>query len=146
MINKIKKIILEKNLDGYIVPKNDSDFAGYDLLQTLTSSGLSFGEHQMFHHLDADQNILFSVCSTDEPGHFDINNMGQFKTQGLAVFIDPKQQNFSEGLVNKFYEVSRLICEDLSGEMLNEQQEPLNDEQLCLWREIFFKKKLSHEH
>ena len=108
-----KAVPLPDLLTIYIVPKNENGFPGYDLLQTLTSSGLNFGEHQMFHHLDADGHILFSVCSTEEPGHFDISNMGQFKAQGLAVFIDPKQNNFSEGLFNKFYEISRLICEDL---------------------------------
>ena len=141
-----KAVPLPDLLTIYIVPKNEMAFPGYDLLQTLTSSGLNFGEHQMFHHLDADGHILFSVCSTEEPGHFDISNMGQFKAQGLAVFIDPKQNNFSEGLFNKFYEISRLICEDLDGKMLNEAQTPFTDENLDGWRTLFFTKKLKHEH
>ena len=35
MINKIKKIILEKNLDGYIVPKNDKFFTEYSNISNL---------------------------------------------------------------------------------------------------------------
>jgi len=35
MINKIKKIILEKDLDGYIVPKNDKFFTEYSKISNL---------------------------------------------------------------------------------------------------------------
>jgi len=35
MINKIKKTILEKNLDGYIIPKNDKFFTEYSKISNL---------------------------------------------------------------------------------------------------------------
>ena len=35
MINKIKKIIIKKNLDGYIVPKNDKFFTEYSKISNL---------------------------------------------------------------------------------------------------------------
>ena len=35
MINKIKKLIIKKNLDGYIVPKNDKFFTEYSKISNL---------------------------------------------------------------------------------------------------------------
>ena len=35
MINKIKRIIIKKNLDGYIVPKNDKFFTEYSKISNL---------------------------------------------------------------------------------------------------------------
>ena len=35
MINKIKNIIIKKNLDGYIVPKNDKYFTEYSKISNL---------------------------------------------------------------------------------------------------------------
>ena len=35
MINKIKNIIIKKNLDGYIVPKNDKFFTEYSKISNL---------------------------------------------------------------------------------------------------------------
>ena len=35
MINKIKNIIIKKNLDGYLVPKNDKYFTEYAKISNL---------------------------------------------------------------------------------------------------------------
>ena len=35
MINKIKKLIIKKNIDGYIIPKNDKFFTEYSKISNL---------------------------------------------------------------------------------------------------------------
>lgn len=72
----------------YLMAEKNSVFEGPVLLQSLLSLGLTFGDKQIFHCLDSDtQNPMFSLASAFEPGIFDMDRMGQFKTRGIILFM-----------------------------------------------------------
>ncbi|MEX0618479.1 MAG: cell division protein ZipA [Pseudohongiellaceae bacterium] len=63
---------------------------GHDLLQVLITSGLKFGDMQIFHQRMDNSNkspIIFSVANILNPGTFDLNNMDEFSTQGVSLFM-----------------------------------------------------------
>lgn len=73
-----------------VMAREGYEFAGDDLLQVLITSGLKFGEMNIFHHHvqgNAKGPILFSVANVLNPGTFDLNNMSEFSTLGISFFL-----------------------------------------------------------
>ncbi len=54
-------------------------YGGYELLQSLLSSGLRFGEMNIFHRFETDSDkILFSVAAATSSGQLIPTDMGTF--------------------------------------------------------------------
>ena len=73
-----------------VVAKDGRVFAGDDLLEVLITSGLKFGDMNIFHkrlskeHQDM---VIYSVANMLNPGTFDLNNMDDFTTLGISFFL-----------------------------------------------------------
>lgn len=73
-----------------IMARDNNVINGSSLLQELSTLGFKFGEMNIFHrHVDAAGKgaVLFSLANMVKPGTFDIDNMEQFSTQGLSLFM-----------------------------------------------------------
>lgn len=109
----------------HVVAKENKTFAGYELLQALLSSGLRFGEMNIFHYYGNEpQKALFSLLSATEPGIFDMPNIGAFSCKGLTLFMkrsdDTQDNNNRYALMLK---TARHLSEDLHGLLLNSQKQ-----------------------
>lgn len=129
-INETKKIIAL-----HVMTREEKVFAGYELLQALLSSGLRFGEMNIFHYYgDAGelesrqsiQNILFSLASATEPGVFDMVNMGAFSCKGLTLFMQKSEDaDDNKKRYDLMLKTARHLSEDLDGLLLNDQRQPI---------------------
>ncbi|PCI75164.1 MAG: cell division protein ZipA [SAR86 cluster bacterium] len=73
-----------------VTAKDGRVFSGDDLLQVLITSGLKFGDMNIFHkRLSKEQQgtVIFSVANMLNPGTFDLNNMDEFTTLGISFFL-----------------------------------------------------------
>ncbi|MDD9894162.1 MAG: cell division protein ZipA [Gammaproteobacteria bacterium] len=80
-----------------VMAREGRTFHGNDLLQVLVTSGLKFGEMNIFHHRLHNENkgpVIFSVANILNPGTFDLNDMENFSTIGVSLFLAlPTQMN-----------------------------------------------------
>ncbi|WP_341501482.1 cell division protein ZipA [Gallaecimonas sp. GXIMD4217] len=73
-----------------VIAREDSIIEGAELLPELLSMGFKFGEMKIFHrHKDANGRgpVLFSLANLVNPGTFELDDMEQFSTQGVALFM-----------------------------------------------------------
>jgi cell division protein ZipA len=70
-----------------VMAREGYQFAGDDLLQVLITSGLKFGEMNIFHHRKGNGPVIFSVANILNPGTFDLNSMEEFSTLGVSFFL-----------------------------------------------------------
>ena len=73
-----------------VTAKNGRVFSGDDLLQILITSGLKFGDMNIFHKRLSKEHqgaVIFSVANMLNPGTFDLNNMDEFTTLGISFFL-----------------------------------------------------------
>jgi cell division protein ZipA len=73
-----------------VMAREGQVFHGDDLLQTLITTGLKFGDMNIFHHRlnnRSDGAVIFSVANILNPGTFDLNRMGEFTTRGVSLFL-----------------------------------------------------------
>lgn len=104
-------------------------FAGYELLQSLSSAGLRHGDRNIFHAFDDNENLLFSVASADANGAIDVDNMGGFSCQGLCLFL-PEQLNAPVKAFERMLITAHRLAEDLNGRILDQNQQPLTTQML----------------
>jgi len=73
-----------------VTAKDGRVFSGDDLLQVLITSGLKFGDMNIFHKRLSKEHqsaVIYSVANMLNPGTFDLNNMDEFTTLGISFFM-----------------------------------------------------------
>ncbi len=113
-------------------------FQGYELLQALLASGLRYGEMNVFHYYaqkNERKQVLFSLASAQEPGTFDLPNMGGFSCFGLCFFMRLNPNVDVNKAFDKMLELAAGLADDLGGQVLDEQQKPLTKEKMLELRQ-----------
>lgn len=108
-----------------IMAPEGHQFIGDELMEVLITSGLKFGEMNIFHHRlgrDSKGPVLFSVANILNPGTFDLNTMHEFTTPGISLFLPlPAPMNNLEGF-EQLLQIARRICQGLGGELRDDQR------------------------
>ena len=134
MINKIKKLIIKKNLDGYIVPKNDKFFTEYSKISNLKLVS-NFSGSAGFAIILRNKNYLFvdgryTIQAKKQAGKnfkiFEIplvwpRNVFKSSKYKFNIGFDPKLFTYNS-LINYFSNTCNLspINEDLFNKKNNE--------------------------
>lgn len=120
----------------HLLAAEERPYAGYELVQTLSSAGFYYGTMNIFHYYE-DQNEknprLFSLASAVEPGTFDLTHIAEILAPGLCLFMSLKDKN---ALANfeLMLETAQLLIQDLGGQLCDGQRQPLTDYVLTHYR------------
>ena len=102
---------------------------GARLLPLLLTLGFKFGEMEFFHRheLNSGQGeILFSLANMFNPGTFDPDNMEQFSTRGLTIFMTLPNALEPLQTFNMMHNAAKKIAEEFGAKVLDEQRRPLD--------------------
>lgn len=124
----------------FLLAKEQRQFAGYELLQTVLAAGLRFGEGDLFHrhYLPNGQGpVLFSLAAATASGVFDLQNIGAFNARGLCLYMQTSgNSTIDMDRFNVLYETARQLSEGLDAHLLDEQRRPLTKEGLLRYQRI----------
>ncbi len=119
---------LDRLLVVYVLAEPGNGYVGYELLQTLLSAGLRFGEMNIFHRyqeLNSKGRILFSLASATEPGIFDIQKMGSVSVSGLCLFMKLGRVSHPyRADLDVMLQTAYQIVDDLGGKVLDDNRQP----------------------
>lgn len=108
------------------VMARQGELPGADLLRVLLSCGFRFGEMNIFHRYEQHSGkgaMLFSVANSVEPGTFDVDNMDQFSTPGICMFMQlpgPKRPMHAfEIMMDSARKIANLLEADIRDEQHN---------------------------
>lgn len=110
-----------------VAAKPGTAFAGYDLLQAITATGMRFGEMNIFHFYK-DNIKLFSLASATKPGEFDLDRMGAFSCAGLTLFMNCREVPDAKQAFELMLAAAEQLADDLDGELRAGQRAPLTKE------------------
>lgn len=105
-----------------VVGEDGNDLDGATLLPVLLTLGFKFGDMNIFHrHVDAAGQgaVLFSLANMVQPGHFDIDNMEQFSTTGVSLFMTIPHKQGNMETFNTMLNASAKIAEEFNGQVLD---------------------------
>lgn len=109
----------------YVVAPENREFNGGHLAQALEELGFVYSDEGIFNrHLDTMASpVLYSVANIHQPGTFDLNNMTDFSTIGVAIFM--QLTGNANDRVNFIYlcQDAKNLADKLAGYVLDEQQE-----------------------
>lgn len=110
----------------------DAPIAGAALLPMLLTLGFKFGDQDIFHrHVNSNGKgpVLFSLANMFKPGVFDIDNLENFTTQGVSLFmilpIDDPHQVF-----NMMHNAARKIADEFGAQVLDGRRSVLTKQGL----------------
>ncbi len=118
-----------KVLQLYVMADPDRPYAGYELLQTLLSVGLRFGERQIFHrYIQQDQNLgnWFSVAAANKPGVFELGSIGAFSCAGLILFMAEGVTAYNDTALRKMIGTAEQLVEELGGDIWGPDRQSLS--------------------
>ncbi|MFC4699097.1 cell division protein ZipA [Glaciecola siphonariae] len=101
---------------------NDNPISGAALLPMLLTLGFKFGEHDIFHrHVNTNGKgpILFSLTNMFKPGVFDIDNIENFTTYGVSLFMMLPIEGDAQQVFNMMHNAARKIAEEFDCKILD---------------------------
>jgi len=105
-----------------VVASDNQEIGGAVLLPTLLTLGLKFGDMNIFHrHQQATGkgDVLFSLVNMVNPGTFDVDNMEQFSTSGVSLFMTIPHQHGNMETFNMMLNAAAKIAEAFDGQVLD---------------------------
>ena len=121
-----------------VTAKDGRVFAGGDLLQVLIASGLKFGEMNIFHKRLSKQHqstVIFSVANMMNPGTFDLNNMDEFSTLGISLFLALPVRINSLDAFEQMLGVAQEIRDTLGGDLKDDHKNGMTGQTIEHYRQ-----------
>lgn len=122
----------------YITAPGGFSFNGAMIRDALYAAGLSFGDMQIFHHHGVGKSVtkdsIFSVANIHEPGTFDLNNMDEFQTDGLVMFMELPAPIDPAVAFEHMLSTAQRLAEILKGHVRDERREYLTPDAIELLR------------
>jgi len=114
-------------------------FRGTELVPCMLEHDLRFGEMDIFHrHADASGQgpILFSVANALKPGTFDPNNLMDFSSAGISMFMQLPGPQDPRMAYNLMLATAEQIALDMGGDVRDAARRPLGTEVRLRHQEI----------
>ncbi|WP_133406392.1 cell division protein ZipA [Parashewanella tropica] len=115
----------------HVVAKEGEELRGAELLPSMLTVNFKYGDMNIFHRHEnpaGTGNVLFSIANMVNPGTFDPDNMEQFSTPGIVLFMrlpchGDALRNFSTMLNS-----AEQLADDLGAELRDGERLPWNDD------------------
>ena len=120
-----KKEIEQEVLALSVVVADNQMIPGAALLPSLLTLGLKFGDMDIFHrHEDNAGNgkITFSLANMVNPGTFNLDNMENFSTKGITLFMTLPNAQEPAKVFKKMLSAAKQVADEFGGQVLDGQR------------------------
>ena len=120
-------------------------FRGQAILEALVEQNMRFGEMDIFHRQDANNQPQFSLMNAVQPGSFDLNTIDAVETPALSMFMRAHEVQSPTAVYNEMVAVARYIGKELGGELLDESRSAMTEQTIehCRQELIEYERKHS---
>lgn len=124
----------------FLLAKEGRKLMGYELLQTILSVGLRFGEGQLFHRhqfTSGQGPVVCSLATATADGTFDLQNMGVFSVQGLCLFMETSgNANIDSERLSIMMETAKQLSEGLDTHLLDDRRKHWSETSLARYHDL----------
>lgn len=134
----------------FLLAKENRQFAGYELLQTVLASGLRFGEGQLFHRHQFSNGqgpVICSLAAATASGVFDLQNIGAFSVRGLCLFMQTsKNPSIDAERFAIMLETAKQLSEGMDAHLLDDLRRPLTEKRIARYYNLLNINNVEHEY
>jgi len=131
---------------------DNNPIPGAALLPMLLTLGFKFGDQDIFHrHVSASGKgpVLFSLANMFKPGNFDIDNLENFTTLGISLFMILPIEGDPHQVFNMMHNAARKIADEFSAQVYDGRRALLTKQSLQQYVEKireFERKRMVNRH
>ncbi|MCM2679316.1 cell division protein ZipA [Echinimonas agarilytica] len=121
-----------------VVAAPGDEISGADLLPNMLTLGFKFGDMGIFHrHEDSSGQgaVLFSIANMVKPGTFDVDNMEQFQTPGISLFMTLPNAGDAAQSFNMMLNGAQKLARELKCQVLDESRSVLTNQKIRHYQE-----------
>ena len=111
----------------------EAAISGAALLPMLLTLGFKFGDQDIFHrHVNSNGKgpVLFSLANMFKPGVFDIDNLENFETQGVSLFMILPIEGDPHQVFNMMHNAARKLADEFGAQVLDGRRSVLTKQGL----------------
>ena len=108
-----------------VMAREGRSFHGDALLRAVITQGLQFGEMNIFHYRFKNHSkgpVIFSLANILNPGTFDLNNMSDFSTIGVSLFLALPAAGSNYEAFEQMLDIAQQLCASLDGELKDDHR------------------------
>ncbi len=126
----------DKIITLFLLAKDNHIINGAELLQAAVSTGMEFGDMNIFHRVpEGSERSVFSLANAAKPGHFERDEWNTFETSGVALFMAlPGPLNALDAW-DSMLATARRMSEILNAELLDDERSPFTRQREAQVRE-----------
>ena len=114
-----------------IIPRAKEYFAGEAIMKSLLEVDMHLGEMDIFHHFGVGdmkmEKPLFSLANILEPGNFSMDDMTDFRTPGLVMFMCLPAPIDAEVVFELMLNTAQRLADSLGADVCDAKRELLNE-------------------
>lgn len=119
-----------------LAPSKEECFVGDRINSAVRSCGMVFGDMNIFHKIDDDNRILFSLANMLNPGSFDPASLFETRTTGLAVFLQLDAVDDPNAALDDMLSTAYHISELLGGQLCNHKRAAISQQDTEEYRQL----------
>ncbi len=126
----------EKIVSLFLLARDNHVINGAELLQATVSTGMQFGDMNIFHRVDeGTEQPLFSLANAAKPGQFERDEWNTFETSGVVLFLTLPCPGHALNAWDSMLATARRISEILHAELLDDERSPFTRQREAQIRE-----------
>ncbi|AKX44280.1 hypothetical protein AKN87_03620 [Thiopseudomonas alkaliphila] len=121
-----------------VLARSPLGFKGPDLLQSILSNGLRYGDMDIFHrytNMTGHGDTLFSMANAVAPGTFDLETINDFKTPAVSFFMQLPGPSAPAEAFELMLEAATHLATSLGGDLKDDQASVLTTQTVEHYRQ-----------
>lgn len=120
----------------FLLARDNHAITGAELLQATVSTGMEFGDMNIFHRLpEGEDKPVFSMANAEKPGQFERDEWNTFETAGVVLFLTlPAPLNALDAW-DSMLAAGRRMADILNADLLDEERSPFTRQREAQIRE-----------
>ena len=119
-----------------ILAREGSNLSGKSINSVAHANNMAFGEMNIYHRMDENNQPLFSMVNMVKPGSFDPASIHELQTPGISLFMQLPGPSDASDAFNEMLQTAHRMAEVLEARLCDRRRQPMTESVVEEYRNI----------